>query len=92
MTKEEKVRKAIRILKNHYDIVVYQNHDLFVDLITKMVGFKPIALRSSNQHKLEINFTSQDLSLLKQKIHENGDVDFINAIRHIYHSHLNYLA
>ena len=92
MTKEEKVQTAIRILRNHYDLVVYQNHDLFVEMITKMVGFEPIPLRSSNQHKLEINFTSRELGLLKRKIHENGDVDFINAIRHVYHSHLNYLA
>lgn len=92
MTKEEKVQIAIRILRNHYDLVVYQNHDLFVDMITKMVGFEPIPLRSSNQHKLEINFTSQELGLLKRKIDENGDVDFVHAIRHVYHSHLNYLA
>jgi hypothetical protein len=92
LSREDKVLKAIHLLRNHYDLVVYQDHDLFVKIITNMIGFEPISLRSSNQHKLEINFTSQELALLKQKIHENGDADFINAVRHIYSRHLQYLV
>lgn len=92
MTKEEKVKKAMDILRNHFDLVVYQNHDLFVDIITKALGFPPISLRTTNQHMLEINFTTQELDLLKNKIYENGDVDWINAVRHIYDDHLKYLV
>lgn len=91
MTREAKVRRAMDLLKRHFDLVVYQNHDLFVEIITRMIEFVPISLRSSNQHMLEINFTIDEIRLMKQKIYENGDVDWINAIRHVYGAHLQYL-
>ena len=92
MSREEKVKRGIEILRNHFDLVIYQNHDLFVEVITRMIGFIPIPLQSSNEHTLEINFTTQELGLIKRKIYENGDVDWINAIRHIYGDHLRYLV
>eukprot|EP00956_Cyclotella_meneghiniana_P009816 scaffold13605_cov25-Cyclotella_meneghiniana.AAC.2 len=92
MSREEKVKRGIEILRNHFDLVIYQNHDLFEEIITRMIEFPPISLRSSNQHMLEINFTTQELSLMKRKVYENGDVDWIKAIQHIYGDYLKYLV
>ena len=92
MTREEKVRKAMDILRKHFDLVIYQNHELFVEIITRMIEFVPISLRSSNEHKLEINFTSDEIGLMKRRVYENGDVDWINAIRHVYDAQLQYLV
>jgi hypothetical protein len=91
MTREEKVTRGIQLLRNHFDFVSYQNHNLFVELITKLTGSIFVQLRPSNQHILEINFTTQELDLMKQKIYENGDAEWINAIRHVYDGHLGYL-
>ena len=92
MSRQEKVTRGIDMLRNHFDLVIYQNHDLFVEIITKMLGIAPIPLESFNQHPRVIAFTSQDLGLLKQKIYENGDVDWINAIRLIYEDRMQYLV
>ena len=50
MSREEKVKRGIEILRNHFDLVIYQNHDLFEEVITRMIGFTPISLESSNKH------------------------------------------
>jgi hypothetical protein len=91
MSREEKVTRGIQLLKNHFDLVIYQNHDLFVQVVTKLTGAIFVKLRPSNQHLLEINFTTHELDLMKQKILENGDDEWINAIRHIYDGRLHYL-
>lgn len=91
MTKEEKVGIALEMLREHFDLVMYQNHELFVEIITKMIGVSPMPLLSTNEHELEINFTSEELNLMKKKILKNGDVDWINAIRYVFERHLQYV-
>ena len=91
MTKEEKVRKALDMMRDHFDFVMYEKHNLFVDVIARMMGLEPIPMENHNVFPSEINMSHYVLNLMKKKIYENGDVDWVNAIRHIYDDQLWYL-
>lgn len=91
MTKEEKVVKALDMMRNHFDFVMYEKHNLFVDVIARMMGFEPILMAIHNVFPSEISLSYQELDLIKRKVYENGDVDWVNAIRHIYEDQLWHL-
>lgn len=91
MTKEEKVVKALDMMRNHFDFVMYEKHNLFVDVIARIMGFEPILMAIHNVFPSEISLRYQELDLIKSKVYENGDVDWVNAIRHIYEDQLWHL-
>jgi hypothetical protein len=91
MKKEEKVVKALDMMRNHFDFVMYEKHNLFVDVIARMMGFEPILMAIHNVFPSEISLSYQELDLIKRKVYENGDVDWVNAIRHIYEDQLWHL-
>jgi hypothetical protein len=91
MTKEEKVVKALDMMRNHFDFVMYEKHNLFVDVIARIMGFEPILMAIHNVFPSEISLSYQELDLIKSKVYENGDVDWVNAIRHIYEDQLWHL-
>jgi len=92
MSREEKVKTGIDILRRHFDLVIYQNHTRLQEIVPKMMNVPPMPIKSVNLFPLEIKFTAKELGLLKRKIYENGDNDWINAVRHIYDDHLKYVV
>lgn len=93
-TREEKVRMAVEILRKHYDLVAYNNHELFRTTVLKMLGLNvnSYQIRRTNVYKGDITFTMREFSLLKNVTYENGDTDWIDVVKHVYGRELDYLG
>ena len=90
-TKEEKVSRAVQLLTRHFDLVGYGNYDYFMQTIVNVTGWDLIPYRKSNSFNGELLFNEQELEMVKKATEDNGDVMLINAVRHLYYGHLNYL-
>lgn len=91
VTKEEKVRRAIELLQRHFDIVLLSDYKRFTEIILKVTGWEGVAMRHANVFNGELNYTERELNKIKTLTEANGDVLFIDAVKHIYYGHLDYL-
>lgn len=89
--KEEKVRRAIELLQRHFDIVLLSDHQRFTEIILKVTGWKSTKMRHANSFNQEMNYTEREIYKIKTLTEANGDVLFIDAVKHIYYGHLDYL-
>jgi hypothetical protein len=90
-TKEEKVTRAIQLLTRHFDLVGYGNYDYFMDVILSVTGWDRMPMKRANSFKGELKYTQKELEMVKRLTEENGDVMFIDAVKHLYYGYLNYL-
>lgn len=90
-TREEKVRRAVELLRRHFDIVLLSDHERFAQIILKLTGWKGAPIRHSNAFHGMLNFTERELNRIKKLTEANGDVMFIDAVKHIYYGHMDYL-
>ena len=91
-TKEEKVRRAMELLQRHFDVVLLSDYDKFVDIILKITGWKRVDMRRANTFNGELNYTEKELKKIQHLTEANGDVLFIDAVKHVYYGHLDYLV
>ena len=91
-TKEEKVRRAIEILQRHFDVLLLSDYDKFTEIIHKITGWVPRGIRESNVFQGDLNYSYAELQHIKSLTEANGDVMFIDAVKHLYYGHLDYLA
>jgi len=91
VTKEEKVRRGMELLQRHFDIVLLSDYDRFTDIILKVTGWKRTLMRHANAFNGELNYTERELNKIKKLTEDNGDVLFIDAVKHVYYGHLDYL-
>ena len=90
-TKEQKVARAVELLTKHFDLVGYANYDYFMDVILNVTGWDRQPMKHANSFNGELNYTHQELKMIKSLTEENGDVMLIDAVKHLYYGHLNYL-
>lgn len=90
-TKEEKVRRAMELLQRHFDIVLVSDYQRFTEIILKVTGWEGVQMRHANSFNGELNYTERELKKVKTLTEANGDVLFIDAVKHIYYGHLDYL-
>lgn len=90
-TKEEKVARAVQLLRRHFDLVGYGNYDYFMEVILNVTGWDRMPMKHANSFNGELNYTQKELEMVKRLTEENGDVMLIDAVRHLYYGHLNYL-
>lgn len=90
-TREEKVRRAVELLARHFDLVTIEDQDRYREAISQITGMEGLTIESTNIYDGEINFTQSELELLKRRTYENGDLDFIDAAKHMYGNYLDYL-
>mmetsp|Transcript_790 Transcript_790/g.1448 ORF Transcript_790/g.1448 Transcript_790/m.1448 type:complete len:339 (-) Transcript_790:373-1389(-) len=90
-TKEEKVRRAMELLQRHFDVVLLSDYKRFTEIILKVTGWNPVGMRHANVFNGELNFTERELNKIKTLTEANGDVLLIDAVKHIYYGHLDYL-
>jgi len=90
-TKEEKVRRAIELLQRHFDIVLLSDYQRFTEIMVKVTGWEGHEMRHANAFNGELDYTERELNKLKTLTEANGDVLFIDAVKHIYYGHLDYL-
>eukprot|EP00970_Alexandrium_tamarense_P011249 scaffold2429_cov214-Alexandrium_tamarense.AAC.4 len=91
-TKEEKVRRAMELLQRHFDIVMLSDYKRFTEIILKITGWNEVGMKHANAFNGELNYTERELDKVKRLTEENGDVLFIDAVKHLYYGHLDYLA
>eukprot|EP00584_Thalassiosira_punctigera_P022149 CAMPEP_0172553106 /NCGR_PEP_ID=MMETSP1067-20121228/48529_1 /TAXON_ID=265564 ORGANISM="Thalassiosira punctigera, Strain Tpunct2005C2" /NCGR_SAMPLE_ID=MMETSP1067 /ASSEMBLY_ACC=CAM_ASM_000444 /LENGTH=339 /DNA_ID=CAMNT_0013341217 /DNA_START=189 /DNA_END=1208 /DNA_ORIENTATION=- len=91
VTKDEKVRRAVELLQRHFDIVLLSDFERFTKIIEKVTGWEGVKMRHANSFTRELNFTERELNKIKTLTEANGDVLFIDAVKHIYYGHLDYL-
>ncbi|KAL3789096.1 hypothetical protein HJC23_008558 [Cyclotella cryptica] len=48
-------------------------------------------MKHANSFNGELRYTEKELRMIKRLTEENGDVMFIDAVRHLYYGHLDYL-
>lgn len=90
-TKEEKVKRAVELLSRHFDLVGYSNYDYFMDAVLNVTGWERQPMKHANSFNGELRYTQRELEMVKRLTEENGDVMFIDAVKHLYYGHLNYL-
>ena len=90
-TKQQKVTRAMQLLTRHFDLVGYSNYDYFMDVILNVTGWDRVPMKHANSFNGELRYTEKELRMVKRLTEENGDVMFIDAVRHLYHGHLDYL-
>ena len=90
-TKEEKVRRAIELLRRHFDVVLLSDYERFTQIILKVTGWRGAPIRHTNAFHGVLEFTERELNRIKSLTEGNGDVMFIDAVKHIYYGHLDYL-
>jgi len=91
VTKEEKVRRAMELLQRHFDIVLLSDHTRFTDIILKITGWEAKTMPHGNTFGGELHYTERELRKIQTLTEANGDVLFIDAVKHIYYGHLDYL-
>ncbi|KAL7553476.1 hypothetical protein ACHAWF_017392 [Thalassiosira exigua] len=92
VTKEEKVRRAMELLARHFDVVLLSDYARFTDVIIKVTGWERTKMRHANAFNGELTFTERELKKIKRLTESNGDVMFIDAVKHVYYGHLDYLV
>lgn len=91
VTKEERVRRAMELLQRHFDIVMLSDYKRFNDIILKVTGWLGFEMKHANVFKGELDYTERELNKIKTLTEANGDVLFIDAVKHVYYGHLDYL-
>ena len=90
-TKYEKVRRAIEILVRHFDVVMVSDYARFTEIMCRITGWTCLQMRHANAFKGQLNYTERELRKIKDLTEANGDVLFIDAVKHVYYGHLDYL-
>ena len=90
LSMQEKVKRGMEILANHFDVVILNNRQKFVDTVLKVTGWaSPISLGGKDHG--ELIFTKDLVSKYSKLAGKNGDADFIDAVNHVYNNDLGYL-
>eukprot|EP01082_Thalassiosira_pseudonana_P008319 g7476.t1 g7476 contig24:713443-713694(+) len=82
----------MELLQRHFDIVMLSDYKRFTEIILKITGWNEVGMKHANAFNGELNYTERELDKVKRLTEENGDVLFIDAVKHLYYGHLDYLA
>jgi hypothetical protein len=91
VSKEERVRRGIELLTRHFDIVLVGDHDRFHEIVLKVTGWEGEEIRHTNAFHGELIYSERELYKIQRLTEENGDVQFLDAVKHVYYGHLDYL-
>jgi len=91
VSKEERVRRGMELLTRHFDIVLVGDHDRFNEIVLKVTGWEGAEIPHSNSFNGELIFSERELYKIQRLTEENGDVQFLDAVKHVYYGHLDYL-
>mmetsp|Transcript_12961 Transcript_12961/g.25351 ORF Transcript_12961/g.25351 Transcript_12961/m.25351 type:complete len:337 (-) Transcript_12961:124-1134(-) len=89
LPKEEKVKRAMELLERHFDLVVVSNHEYYMKRVLEVTGWNYQKMRSRNVYHIENVFSKREVEDLMKSIRENGDVDFIDAVKMKFEGYLS---
>jgi len=83
ISKEAKVKRALQLLRDHFDIVVVGDHDRFEKELLSITKWEK---KTMNRHNTggDTPFNKSDVELIQRLLQDNGDIDFIYKVRDIY--------
>ena len=93
METKDKVRLAMQLLKDHFDLVTIDGKSDFANDILRIIGYRTSIQmkRPSIPEDGEIVYSKDLISNFGKMSTKNGDADFIDAVNHVYHNSLAYL-
>mmetsp|Transcript_22862 Transcript_22862/g.49459 ORF Transcript_22862/g.49459 Transcript_22862/m.49459 type:complete len:404 (+) Transcript_22862:122-1333(+) len=91
VSKETKVLRAMELLERHFDVVSMGDHAQFMGDILDMTGWPVVDMPHTNVYKKELNYTKKEVETLYKLLVNNGDIDFVDAVKQKYRGHLSYL-
>ncbi|KAL7550616.1 hypothetical protein ACHAWF_013835, partial [Thalassiosira exigua] len=75
--KDAKVRRALEILREHFDIVTVGEHDRYKRELLAVTGWKDREMTRTNTYSKELTFTKKEVEELQRLLEENGDTEFM---------------
>ena len=82
-----KVKQGIRMLQDHFDLVMIDGNGGFAEEILKVTWL----MLSDKQAKKGLLYSKDLVSKYGKKSAKIGDADFIDAVNQIYHNGLDFL-
>ncbi|KAL7516791.1 hypothetical protein ACHAWX_001768 [Stephanocyclus meneghinianus] len=84
VVKQEKVRRALELLRKHFDIITVGEHARYKDTLLSMTGWEDKIMPRHNTYRGTLVFTKEEVEELFKLLDENGDIDFIYEVKKIY--------
>lgn len=92
MDTKEKVKRGLRLLKEHFDLVVINDHDRYSQTILRATGWSsPVSIPKRTFLNDGLVYSKDLVSKYTKLAAKNGDADFIDAVGHVYQNSLGYL-
>lgn len=82
--KETKVRRALELLRDHFDIVTVLDHDRFKRELLEMTGWRDKEMARTNTYKGELTFTKKEVEEMQKLLDKNGDTEFIRRVKEMH--------
>ena len=92
---KNKIKMAMNVLIDHFDIVLVDGNVHFSDELLKITGWSTVGHhleKTPVSDKGGLLYTKELISAFGKISTKNGDADFIDAVNHVYHNSLEYLV
>lgn len=86
----DRVKRGVEILQKHFDLVLLNDRDKFVDTVLKVTGWSSPGPLAEKVHG-DLIFTKDLVSQYSKLAAKSGDADFIDVVGHVYNNDLGYL-
>jgi len=82
--KETKVKRALQLLRDHFDIVTVGNHEGHMKAVLRATGWPKLEMQTMNVHKKDLEFTKKQIESIQKLLKENGDIDLVNGVEILF--------
>lgn len=89
---KDKVKKGLKLLKEHFEVVMVEGKGNFAEEILRLTGWKPRGqVKEASVSDGGLIYSKDLVSKFGKMSVKNGDADFIDAVSHVYHNSLDFL-
>ena len=82
--KETKVKRALDLLREHFDIVTIGNHDGHKRELLRLTSWQDEEMTRANSHYTDIAVTKRQVEEIQKLLNDNGDTDFMEGVKYMY--------
>lgn len=82
--RDAKVRRALQLLRDHFDVVAAGDHAAFQREVLRRTGWKARNMTRTNAFSVDLTFTKSEVEGLHDLLEANGDVDFLHEVKARY--------
>merc|ERR1712127_490425 len=84
VSKEMKVKRALDLLQEHFDVVTLGYHDGHKRELLRQTGWKDTLMKRTNTHRKEITVSKKEVENMQKLLNDNGDIDFMEGVKYMY--------